>query len=226
LVITPESSANYSQDKAETALSNLKRFIQTVQPEVKVNEVKIDIKNVAKAVSKIMGAIKNSNQKSIYTNLRGGMRLVILETLISLIQLGMESEIDVEPEDMSGGVRLYTGYFDRALLEYEDKLILASLLGGEKTLLEVTDDIRGDLEGTEYRSPSRVTIWRRLESLERRGFVNHRVHKRIKYFSLTPKGEFFANIRLVKYSDTVSPSSYSLAYTRFHQDALILPWGG
>lgn len=194
LVITPESSVNYSQDKADTALRNLKKFIQTVQPGVSLNEIKIDIKNVSKAVSKIMDAIKSSNQKNIYANLSGGMKLVTIETLISLIQLGVDCEIDVEAEDLSGPVKLYTSYFDRSSLEWEDKLILASLLGSEKTLLEITETIRHDLEGTVYQPPSRVTIWRRLESLERRGFVNYRTHKRVKYFSLTPKGEFFANL--------------------------------
>jgi len=194
LVIIPESSANYSQDKADTALRNLKKFIQTVQPEVKINEVKIDFKKVSKAVSQIMDAIKSSSQKNIYANLSGGMRIVTIESLISLIQLGVDCEIDVEAEDMSGPVKLYTSYFDRSSLEWEDKLIITSLLGGEKTLLEITEAIRHDLEGTEYQPPSRVTIWRRLESLERRGFVNHRTHKRVKYFSLTPKGEFLANL--------------------------------
>ncbi len=194
LVITPESSANYSQDKADTALRNLKKFIQTVQPEVKINEVKIDFKKVSKAVSKIMDTIKSSSQKNIYANLSGGMRIVTIETLISLIQLGVDCEIDVEAEDLSGPVKLHTSYFDRSSLEWKDKLILTSLLGDERTLLEITEAIRHDLEGTEYQPPSRVTIWRILESLERRGFVNHRTHKRVKYFSLTSKGEFFANI--------------------------------
>lgn len=194
LIITSESSASYSKDKADTAYRNLNKFIQTVQPEVKINDVKIDAKNVSKAVSKIMDAIKSSRQKNIYANLSGGMRLVTIETLISLIQLGADCEIDVEAEDLSGPVKLYTSYFDRSSLGWDDKLILASLLDGEETLLEITEIIRSDLEATEYQPPSRVTIWRRLESLVRRGFVNHRTHKRVKYFSLTPKGEFFANL--------------------------------
>jgi len=194
VILMPEGSVGYSQSKAERAFNNLKQFVETVQPKLKIIRVEVEVRDLTSSVAKIQSVIRSSSQREIYANLSGGMRILIIEVLLALVLLGIEAEIEIELEDMEATVKLYSSYFFKEELDWTDRIILSTLLNSEKSVHEIVSEIERDLAESDSQPPSRVTVWRRILELEKKRLVDHRNIGKMKYYKLTNKGEFLVKL--------------------------------
>jgi len=180
-------------ERAKRALESLRRFCDTIGISLNVKEVP-----VAKPEEAIAEVYKVLSQrlregKVLRLNLSGGMRALILETLIAALAATrqwpdsmLSTKVEVDLENLKGVVELTLGHFALSLPGSIDLDILRSI-----KKLQALGNATLDMIASEAKIP-RSTTYRRLLDLERRGYVKAEKRRRRVVYSLTELGDMWA----------------------------------
>jgi CRISPR-associated protein Csa3 len=178
-------------ERAEKALTSLKKFCEIIESimfevvEVPVNEPELAIATIYKVLSR-----KLRSEKRLQLNLSGGMRALILETLAATLAAAShipDIKIEVELENLSGVAEFKLDHFRLSPLGSLDLNILASI----KKLEDVHMYATLDMITSETKMP-RSTVYRRLLTLTKRGYVKLEKQGRKILYLLTDLGRMWA----------------------------------
>jgi CRISPR locus-related DNA-binding protein len=176
-------------ERVEKALVSLKKFCEIIENimfevvEVPVNEPELAIATIYKVLSR-----KLRGEKRLHLNLSGGMRVLILETLAATLAASHipNIKIEVELENLSGVAEFKLDHFRLSPLGSLDLDILASI----KKLEDIRIYATLDMIALETKIP-RSTVYRRLLTLTKRGYVKLEKQGRKILYSLTDLGKMW-----------------------------------
>jgi CRISPR-associated protein Csa3 len=147
--------------RAEKAKSSLLDVLTKAMPNLKYNELRLPHEDFYGSVKIVRDSVRSFAERPVYVNLSGGMRLVILETLLGLITANIDGEIEVYSEDYSTQVSFRIWDMTPVYLDREDRRVLEM----------VSDGITSPTEIAEKTGISKATAWRKLKRLEELGLV-------------------------------------------------------
>ena len=101
------------EEKASKCLQMVREFLSKYVQNVELRICSVDVRKFEDAVSSIKAELRDAvrDADEVVLNLSGGMRALILETLVAALLLGFECRVEVELEDLTGVV-----YFPMRLL--------------------------------------------------------------------------------------------------------------
>ncbi len=157
-VLIPSGRPDERSEKALNALDDfVKRYVNGEG--VKLYEVEID--DFYSAVPRIAGLFRSWAKRPIILNLSGGMRLLIIETLVAAIYCGIPIKVEVETEDGKTYNEFETDHLYPVQLEPLDVEILKMLERAKLPLKIISEGLR----------VSKPTVWRHVRRLKELGLV-------------------------------------------------------
>jgi CRISPR-associated protein Csa3 len=153
--------SNRPDEKSENALSSLDNFVKRYVNGEGVMRYEIEIDDFYEAVTNIAGLFRSWAERPIVLNLSGGMRLLIVETLVAAVYCGIPIKVEMETEDG----KTYTEFETPDLLPVRlDELDIEIL----KTLSNVKLTLKFLAEALPVAKP---TAWRHVKKLQELGLV-------------------------------------------------------
>ena len=153
--------SNRPDEKSENALSSLDNFVKRYVNGEGVMRYEIEIDDFYVAVTIIAGLFRSWAERPIILNLSGGMRLLIVETLVAAIYCGIPIKVEIETEDG----KTFTEFETPDLLPVRlDELDIEIL----KTLSNVKLTLKFLAEALQVAKP---TAWRHVKKLQELGLV-------------------------------------------------------
>jgi CRISPR-associated protein Csa3 len=153
--------SNRPDEKSENALSSLDNFVKRYVNGEGVMRYEIEIDDFYVAVTIIAGLFRSWAERPIILNLSGGMRLLIVETLVAAVYCGIPIKVEMETEDG----KTFTEFETPDLLPVRlDELDIEIL----KTLSNVKLTLKFLAEALQVAKP---TAWRRVKKLQELGLV-------------------------------------------------------
>ncbi len=153
--------SNRPDEKSENALSSLDNFVKRYVNGEGVMRYEIEIDDFYLAVTIIAGLFRSWAERPIILNLSGGMRLLIVETLVAAVYCGIPIKVEMETEDG----KTYTEFETPDLLPVRlDELDIEIL----KTLSNVKLTLKFLAEALQVAKP---TAWRHVKKLQELGLV-------------------------------------------------------
>jgi CRISPR-associated protein Csa3 len=153
--------SNRPDEKSENALSSLDNFVKRYVNGEGVMRYEIEIDDFYVAVTIIAGLFRSWAERPIILNLSGGMRLLIVETLVAAVYCGIPIKVEMETEDG----RTFTEFETQDLLPVRlDELDIEIL----KTLSNVKLTLKFLAEALQVAKP---TAWRHVKKLQELGLV-------------------------------------------------------
>jgi CRISPR-associated protein Csa3 len=153
--------SNRPDEKSENALSSLDNFVKRYVNGEGVMRYEIEIDDFYVAVTIIAGIFRSWAERPIILNLSGGMRLLIVETLVAAVYCGIPIKVEMETEDS----KTFTEFETPDLLPVRlDELDIEIL----KTLSNVKLTLKFLAEALQVAKP---TAWRRVKKLQELGLV-------------------------------------------------------
>jgi CRISPR-associated protein Csa3 len=153
--------SNRPDERSDKALASLDDFVKKYVNGQGVVRYDIDIDDFYTAVTSIAGLFRSWAERPIILNLSGGMRLLIVETLVATIYCGIPIKVEMETEDG----KTYTEFETPDLLPVRlDELDIEIL----KTLSNVKLTLKFLAEALQVAKP---TAWRRVKKLQELGLV-------------------------------------------------------
>jgi CRISPR-associated protein Csa3 len=153
--------SNRPDEKSENALSSLDNFVKRYVNGDGVMRYEIEIDDFYEAVTNIAGLFRSWAERPIVLNLSGGMRLLIVETLVAAVYCGIPIKVEMETEDG----KTYTEFETPDLLPVRlDELDIEIL----KTLSNVKLTLKFLAEALPVAKP---TAWRHVKKLQELGLV-------------------------------------------------------
>lgn len=97
VLLSPEKK----DDRSRTAINEVKSFVSRFAPYVEVSEISIPVHSPVDAISSIARlVVRESRGKDLIVNLSGGMRILVLETLLALMLTRVENLVlELQTED-------------------------------------------------------------------------------------------------------------------------------
>jgi len=166
LLITAEPIENQTRDAISKIEEFKRNYIEKDAGKVKLEVLTVDPLQVADAVLKIKQKIllESENYDKIVVNLSGGMRALIIETLMAVLLLKKEAQIFIELENFKGVIELNNNELKN--------LLGKEITGLEREILEllVKEDLRlADI--VKKLAKPKSTIYKALKKLEKYGIV-------------------------------------------------------
>jgi CRISPR-associated protein Csa3 len=151
--------SNRPDEKSENALSSLDNFVKRYVNGEGVMRYEIEIDDFYVAVTIIAGLFRSWAERPIILNLSGGMRLLIVETLVAAVYCGIPIKVEMETEDG----KTFTEFETPDLLPVRlDELDIEIL----KTLSNVKLTLKFLAEALQVAKP---TAWRHVKKLQELG---------------------------------------------------------
>jgi len=175
LIILPDDLNN--NQKVQNALNNILSLLDNLVKKENISILEVNVKDsVLTSVKKIKQKILESGENSIYANLSGGMRVLVLLVVSALLLLkNLDVRVEVEFENFEG----YTEIPIKAFLVPENDRwvkILKSIYNG-----------CGIRETAKNLGLSPATVSREVKKLQELGLVN-------KEFNLTESGRLYLEL--------------------------------
>jgi CRISPR-associated protein Csa3 len=153
--------SNRPDEKSEKALFSLDNFVKRYVNGEGVMRYEIDIDDFYVAVTIIAGLFRSWAERPIILNLSGGMRLLIVETLVAAIYCGIPIKVEMETEDGKTYAEFETFDLRPVQLEHLDVEILKALSNVKLPLRILAESLH----------ISKPTAWRHVRKLQQLGLV-------------------------------------------------------
>ncbi len=175
IVIMP----NDSSEKTVNPLNTIKSFCESIN--LKFSSKKVEINNIFELIAQMSGIFYQYLHEDMIVNLSGGMRVLHLGIILSLINMKLNPLIELDFENQSGTVseRLQNLIFydiDREKID---------------TLIAVFESLETNKSLSNFIHESKATLWRRLKKIEEYGYIIRDNRGKI---SLTEKGKLILKI--------------------------------
>lgn len=171
-------------ERVKAAKERLKKFVLDYIPNSEFIEVTINPINFIESVSKLFETFSNLTGEEIIVNLSGGMRALIIETLIGLILSEKKAKIEIELENFQGTIQFDSRILRSIELEKDDIEILNAVRHVKK-LIEIV----------EWVNKPKTTVYRRLEELVEKGLLNKKVEGKSATYEITEIGKLMLKIK-------------------------------
>lgn len=151
-------------ERTENALRALDEFAKRYLSSEQIERLEVDVADFDLAITSLVKAFRSWTARPVVLSLSGGMRILIIETLLAAIVSDVEMKIEVESEDGTTLTVFDNSIFNMALLGILDDVERSAvryLAGGEMAI----DTLAELLEA------SKPTVWRRIRRLIDLGLV-------------------------------------------------------
>lgn len=185
LIIIPKPQDQQSLEKQNATLNDLRKILDYVS--ARYGTVEVDPADTVNAITSIGKAIRKSvsnGMEGIYLILSGGMRALVIETLLaSLLTLGEEltlrSWLSIELENLSGYVEIPLSLFTGLRLDTTDLEILSTIprLGNPGQLIRELD-------------LPKSTAYRKIRKLRETALIERKGNN----YSITKWGQLILNL--------------------------------
>jgi CRISPR-associated protein Csa3 len=153
--------SNRPDEKSENALSSLDNFVKRYVNGEGVMRYEIEIDDFYVAVTIIAGLFRSWAERPIILNLSGGMRLLIVETLVAAVYCGIPIKVEMETEDGKTFTEFETPDLLPVRLDELDIEILRTLSNVKLTLKFLAEALQ----------VAKPTAWRHVKKLQELGLV-------------------------------------------------------
>ncbi|RLF11945.1 MAG: hypothetical protein DRJ69_01375 [Thermoprotei archaeon] len=155
----------YSKDeRSARAYFELSKFTSNYLQEVKLEKIEVPVANVHQSIVMIISKIKALNASEAVVNLSGGMRLLIIETLIAVkMVLGNRAKLELELEDRRETVSMTPSILDLKMpTQYQVDILKAMKeLGVKASITSIAEVLKAP----------RSSIYKELKRMEKEGLV-------------------------------------------------------
>jgi len=179
ILLCPEKK----DERAKEAINEIKDFISKFSSDVEIVDVSVPVYDPVSAVVTIARVIKDEaeSDRDLIVNLSGGMRILIIETLLALMLFKIDKlDLEIRTEDKVdlSIPKIWKYYPD---LAKEEVKVLKVLAEKEASLSEVSKKL-----GT-----SNATTYRILKRMEEDDLISSRKSGKERIVRLAPKGIVF-----------------------------------
>jgi len=155
----------YSRDeRSARAYFELSKFASNYLQEVKLEKVEVPVANVYQSIMMISSKIKSLNATEAVVNLSGGMRLLVIETLVAVkMVLSNKAKIELELEDRREVVAMTPSILDLKIPTQQHVKILKAMkeLGVSVSITNIARLLKAP----------RSSIYKELKRMEKEGLV-------------------------------------------------------
>jgi len=162
-------------ERSERVFQNFKTILEKAFQNPTVRRADIETRNFSKAITEIIEVFSKRVSEKFLINLSGGLRALILETLLSASILNLNAEVEVELEDSSTTISFPLEWCHLPKLDQASLRILQAL---ELEQLRLSDIVK-------LCKISKSTAWRKLRRLCEKGIL--KIDQKNVY-SITPFG--------------------------------------
>ncbi|MEM1986667.1 MAG: CRISPR-associated CARF protein Csa3 [Nitrososphaeria archaeon] len=182
MLLSPEKR----DDRSRAAVNEVKNFVAKFVPLVEVAEVTVPVHSPAEAIPCIAKLISEEGKdRDLIVNLSGGMRILVIETLLALTLIHVESLVlELQTEDKVD-VQLPILWTPTEDLLPEARKALKVL--GEQEAVSLSN-LASKLK------LSVATAYRLLKSLERNSIVSSKKVRKERIIELTTKGRILLSV--------------------------------
>jgi len=152
---------NRPDERSERALASLDDFVKKYVNGEGVTRYEVEIDDFYAAVSYISELFRSWAEKPTILNLSGGMRLLIIESLVAAVYCGIPIKVEMETEDGKTYAEFETLHLYPIKLENLDIEILRMLSNVKLSLKIIAEALH----------ISRPTAWRHVKKLQQLGLV-------------------------------------------------------
>lgn len=171
-----------------STISSLKSLISKISQKIEVHELPITITNFGDAVKRILDKIYEEEKEGrrLIINLSGGMRILIIETLVAIMMSGIKNLfIEVQSEDRKITIEVPYFWEYTPILTETQKNILKALLKENLSLSELSKACQIPIS----------TAYRLIIELERLGLIETEKIGKERIVGLTMKGKIITSLR-------------------------------
>ena len=173
-----------SNERVLAPMATIKNFCESIN--LKFSSKQVEVENIFRLIGQVSEMFYNHLDQDMIVNISGGMKILHLGIILSLINLKLNPLIELDFENQSGGV----GERLRDLLFYDLEKETRD------TLIAVNKSINLGASITNFIHDSKATIWRRLKRLEEQGYIKRNVKGTI---IITKKGKLVLDILNLKF---------------------------
>ena len=173
-----------SNERVLAPMATIKNFCESIN--LKFSSKQVEVENIFRLIGQVSEIFYNHIDQDMIVNISGGMKILHLGIILSLINLKLNPLIELDFENQSGGV----GERLRDLLFYDLKKETRD------TLIAVNKSISPGASITNFIHDSKATIWRRLKRLEEQGYIKRNGKGKI---IVTEKGKLVLDILNLKF---------------------------
>ena len=173
-----------SNERVLAPMATIKNFCESIN--LKFSSKQVEVENIFRLIGQVSEIFYNHIDQDMIVNISGGMKILHLGIILSLINLKLNPLIELDFENQSGGV----GERLRDLLFYDLKKETRD------TLIAVNKSINPGASITNFIHDSKATIWRRLKRLEEQGYIKRNGKGTI---IITKKGKLVLDILNLKF---------------------------
>jgi CRISPR locus-related DNA-binding protein len=171
------------------AVSNIRAIINRISNKIEIEELQIPIARFEEAVSIILKKMRGekTNNRSLIINLSGGMRILIVETLIASMILGAEDiHLEIQSEDKKVLIEIPHLWEHMPRLTRPQVEMLKNLTKRSISVSELAEDLKLPIS----------TTYRLLLEMERGGLVKTEKLGRERIAHPTMRGRLIAHINM------------------------------
>lgn len=176
-----------SDERALRALSDIRRFAVDIMG-IDTESLEVEVSDPVNAISSIYRRLRRYEPYIIIADLSGGMRALILETIIALLILHRHTRVNIKiniwTEDMKNQINLSPDQADIPILDNLSIMILQQLSIIPLTLQELKNILK----------KPRTTIYQRLRTLAEQGLVEVNKKGKNVYYQISYKGKLALHI--------------------------------
>lgn len=171
-----------SDERVFRALLDIRRFAEDIMG-INIESLEVEVSNPINAISSIYQRLRGLEPSIIIADLSGGMRVLILETIIALFILNRHTRINIEikiwTEDMKNQIHLLPDLIDVPILDDLSIKILRQLSTIPMTLQELRNMIK----------KPKTTIYQRLKTLAEQELIDQYKKGKNVYYQINDKGK-------------------------------------
>jgi CRISPR-associated protein Csa3 len=156
IIVIPDKE----DSRTNSAIQTIKEVINKTNKRVKIEEIRLQVENFNTSTETIRKILTSHEGEQIYANLSGGMRALVLETLVGIIKSNVKCEIEVDLEDRTNFIKFTTTDIRTPEIEPEEYNILSSF----DTIITLS-------ELSKVLNKPKSTLWRKIKKLEEKGLI-------------------------------------------------------
>lgn len=178
IIVLPKNN----DERALRALSDIRRLAVDIMG-INTENLEVEVSDPINAVSSIYWRLRKYEPSVIIADLSGGMRALILETMIALLILHRHIRVDIKinvwTEDMKNQINLSPALTETPILDDLSIMILQQMLMIPLTLQELKNMLK----------KPKTTIYQRLRALAEQGLINVNKKGRNVYYQINERGK-------------------------------------
>ena len=181
ILLSPEKK----DERSRTAVSEVKHFVSRFVPFVEVSEVSVPIYSPSDAIPLLARLFMKESKSDLIVNLSGGMRILVLETLLALMLVNVRNlTLELQTEDK---VDVQIPILWKPAEALSPEVVEALRMLAERRPVSLSDLASG-------LKVSIATAHRLSKSLEENGIVCSKKVGKERIIELTPKGEILLSV--------------------------------